>query len=76
MVAGGAAALYRVTDDNIGLVQAAGDEHDLGTILASLRARGPVSALNYPAGGEVARALRSAGADVSLRQYEMVKALV
>jgi GNAT superfamily N-acetyltransferase len=76
MVAGGAAAVYRVTGDNIGLVQAAGDEHGLGRILASLRARGSVSALNYPAGGEVARALRSAGADVSLRQYEMVRAPV
>ena len=65
MVAGGAAALYRVTGDNVSLVQAAGGEHGLGTIVAALRARGPVSAVNYPAGGEVARALRAAGADVS-----------
>ena len=75
MVAGDAAAIYRVTGDTVGLVQAAGDEPGLGTILASLRARGSVSALNYPSGGEAARGLRAAGAKVSLRQYEMVKRL-
>ena len=34
-----------------------------------------MSAVNYPAGGQVAEALRMLGADVSLRQYEMVKRL-
>jgi len=32
-----------------------------------------VSAVNYPSGGAFAEALRLAGAEVSLRQYEMVK---
>jgi ribosomal protein S18 acetylase RimI-like enzyme len=75
MVAGDAAAIYRVTSDNVGLVQAAGDERGLAKILASLRARGMVTAVNYPAGGQVAEALQAAGAEVSLRQYEMVKRL-
>jgi hypothetical protein len=34
-----------------------------------------VSALNYPAGGSVATAIRSAGGEVTLRQYELVKRL-
>lgn len=75
MVAGEAAAVYRVIGDNVGLVQAAGDGRGLAAVLASLRAKGKVTALNYPAGGEVAEALRVLGADLSLRQYEMVKHL-
>ena len=75
MVAGEAAAVYRVIGDNVGLVQAAGDERGLAAILASLRAKGKVTAVNYPAGGAVAEALRAVGADVSLRQYEMVRSL-
>ena len=75
MVAGDAAAIYRVTGDNVGLVQAAGDRPGLAAILTTLRARGKVTAVNYPAGGQVAEALRALGADVSLRQYEMVKRL-
>jgi hypothetical protein len=34
-----------------------------------------VSAVNYPAGGAVAEVLLAVGADVALRQYEMVKRL-
>jgi ribosomal protein S18 acetylase RimI-like enzyme len=75
IVAGGAAAIYRVAGDTVSLLQAAGDEAGLLRILAALRARGTVSAVNYPAGGTVARALRAAGARVLLRQYEMVKRL-
>ena len=59
----------------VGLVQAAGDERGLAAILLTLRAKGTVSAVNYPAGGAVAAALHAAGAEVSLRQYEMVKRL-
>jgi GNAT superfamily N-acetyltransferase len=75
MVGGEAAAVYRVVGDTVGLVQAAGDGRGLAAILASLRAKGKVTAVNYPAGGEVAEALRALGADLSLRQYEMVKRL-
>jgi hypothetical protein len=41
----------------------------------ALRAQAAVSAVNYPAGGAVARALHAAGAEVSLRQYEMAVSL-
>jgi ribosomal protein S18 acetylase RimI-like enzyme len=75
IVAGDAGAIYRATGDTVSLVQAAGDERGLAEILASLRALGTVSAVNYPAGGAVARAFGAAGADVSLRQDEMVKPL-
>jgi ribosomal protein S18 acetylase RimI-like enzyme len=75
IVAGDAGAICRTSGDTVSLVQAAGDERGLAEILASLRARGTVSAVNYPAGGAVARALRAAGAEVRLRQYEMVKPL-
>jgi len=75
MAADRAAAIYRVTGDNVGLVQAAGRRSGLAVVLASLRARGRVTAVNYPAGGEVADAFRALGGEVSLRQYEMVKRL-
>lgn len=72
LVAGDAAAVYRVSGETVSLVQAAGDRHGLQTILAALRSRGTVSAVNYPAGGAAAAALHDAGANVALRQYEMV----
>ena len=75
LVAGGAAAVYRTTGDTVSLVQAAGGEAGLLEILASLRSRGTVSAVNYPSGGPVAAALHAAGASVVLRQYEMVARL-
>jgi GNAT superfamily N-acetyltransferase len=75
IAAGEAAAVHRVAGDSVGLLQAAGDGSGLAAILGSLRARGKVIAVNYPAGGEVAAAFRALGGDVSLRQYEMVKHL-
>ena len=72
LVAGDAAAAYRVSGETVSLVQAAGDQPGLQTILAALRSRGTVSAVNYPAGGAAAAALHAAGASVVLRQYEMV----
>jgi hypothetical protein len=48
---------------------------DISRLARALRSRGAVFALNYPAGGEVSTALCAAGADVTLRQYEMVLAL-
>jgi hypothetical protein len=41
-------------------------------VVAALRARGPILALNYPSGGPVAQALHGAGATLVLRQHEMV----
>jgi GNAT superfamily N-acetyltransferase len=69
LVAGDAAAVYRPGS----LLQAAGGERGLGEIVATLRAQGPVSAVNYS--GEVSGVLRAAGAEVRLRQFEMVAPL-
>jgi ribosomal protein S18 acetylase RimI-like enzyme len=73
IVAGEAAAIVRVTGGNVGLLQAAGDASGLAAILSALRARGTVSAVNYPSGGRAADSLRAAGAEVTLRQYEMIR---
>jgi GNAT superfamily N-acetyltransferase len=73
IVSGDAAAVYRVTAPGVNLVQAAGDPRGLGAILSAVRANGTVSAVNYPSGGAVAEALHAAGAEMTLRQYEMVK---
>ena len=72
LVADGAAAIFRTSGPAVNLVQAAGDEDGLREIVSELRARGPVSAVNYPAGGVVSTVLQAAGADVALRQHEMV----
>jgi ribosomal protein S18 acetylase RimI-like enzyme len=75
LTAGDAAAIYRSSGDGVGLVQAVGDGPELRAVISTLRAKGTVSAVNYPADGEVAAALRAAGAKVTLRQYEMFKPL-
>ena len=67
-----AAAIFSQDGERLSLLQAAGDAAALGALAAALRSRGNVSALNFPAGGPVATALREAGATVRLRQYEMV----
>jgi N-acetylglutamate synthase-like GNAT family acetyltransferase len=66
-----AVAVFGQDGDRVSLLQAAGDAAGLGALITSLRSRGTVSALNFPAGGPVATALHAAGADVRLRQYEM-----
>jgi ribosomal protein S18 acetylase RimI-like enzyme len=75
LVAGEAAAVYRHDGTRVGLLQAAGEPDALPALIAALRAKGPVSAVNYPAGGSVAVALADAGAELVLRQYEMRLAL-
>ena len=72
IIVDGAAAVFSQDGDRVGLLQAAGDAAGLGALAAALRSRGTVSALNFPAGQPVARALREAGAEVRLCQYEMV----
>jgi hypothetical protein len=59
----------------VSLVQAAGGDTGLHGIITELRALGPVSAVNYPAGGAVSAMMREAGAEVTLGQYEMVAPL-
>jgi len=68
----GAAAVFSQDGDRVSLLQAAGDAAGLRALAAALRSRGSVSALNFPAGEPVATALRQAGAEVRLCQYEMV----
>jgi ribosomal protein S18 acetylase RimI-like enzyme len=75
LTAGAAAAVYRASDGRVSLLQAAGSDEGLEAILGALRVRGPVSAVNYPAGGAVSEVLRATAADVTLRQLELVVAL-
>jgi GNAT superfamily N-acetyltransferase len=75
LVSGDAAAVYRAEGGRVSLLQAAGGERALCDLAAALRAKGSLTAANYPTGGAVAAALRLIGAEVALRQYEMVCAL-
>ena len=70
-MADGAAAVFTQDGDRVNLLQAAGGAAGLSALAAALRASGSVLALNFPAGEPVATALRDAGAEVRLRQYEM-----
>jgi len=54
----------------VNLLQAGGE--GAGGLVAALRARGPILALNYPVGAPVTAALHDAGAADVLRQLEMV----
>jgi len=67
----GATAVFTQDGDRIGLLQAGGDSIGLAALVAALRARGNVSAVNFPTGEPVATVLREAGANVPVRQYEM-----
>jgi RimJ/RimL family protein N-acetyltransferase len=68
----GAAAVFSQDGDRVSLLQAAGDTSGLRALAAALRSHGSVSAINFPADEPVATVLREAGAEVRLRQYEMV----
>jgi ribosomal protein S18 acetylase RimI-like enzyme len=63
------AAVYRQREENVQLVQMAGDAEPL---LRSLSALGAVSVLNLPTDDAAARVLRDLGGSVVLRQHEMV----
>jgi GNAT superfamily N-acetyltransferase len=71
--AGGGAAVYRMEGERVNLLQL--DGGDLDTLVAAIRARGPILALNYPAGSPAAKAMHDAGATVVVRQFEMSLAL-
>ena len=71
--AGGGAAVYRMEGERVNLLQLEGG--DLDTLVAAIRARGPILALNYPAGSPAAKAMHDAGATVVVRQFEMSLAL-
>ena len=64
------AALFRVVNGNVSVLQIGGDE--LEEVLRSLRAYGPVSALNLPRDGAAAQAFEALGGKMVVRQREMV----
>jgi len=64
-----AAAIFRMEGGRVNLLQAGGD--DLRELLARLRVRGPILALNYPPGDPVTAALHDSGAAEVLRQLAM-----
>ena len=72
---GDAAAIFRADGGRVNLIQAAGGDGALRSLVAAIRARGQVTALNYPAGGAVAAVLAEAGGKVTLRQLEMAAEL-
>ena len=66
----GGAAIFRVVNENVSLLQIGGT--DLEDILRSLRAYGPVTALNLPSGGAAAEAFEALGGSMAVRQREML----
>src|SRR4051794_17861739 len=68
----GATAVFRMEGESVSLLQAAGEPPSLRSMVAVLRSYGTVTAVNYAAGSTVALALREAGAELRVRQYEMV----
>jgi RimJ/RimL family protein N-acetyltransferase len=71
----GGAAIYRAESGRITVLQMEGDEAAVSELIASLRHEGAVSAGNFPSGGAVATALRTAGARLVVRQLEMFLSL-
>jgi ribosomal protein S18 acetylase RimI-like enzyme len=67
------AALFRVVNGTVSLLQIGGA--DLENVLRSLRAYGPVTALNLPRGGAAASAFEALGGKLIVRQREMLLTL-
>ena len=71
-VAADAAALFRIANDRVSLLQVAGGDGGTLALVSALRARGSVSALNLPAGEPAAAAFRALGGKLVVRQHEML----
>jgi GNAT superfamily N-acetyltransferase len=71
--ADGGAAVYRMEGERVNLLQLGGTSLD--PLVEAIRSRGPVLALDYPAGSPAAKAIHDAGATVVVRQFEMTLAL-
>ena len=69
----GGAALFRITDGNVGVAQlAAGDVAVASELLCAMRARGErLGYANVPEGDPASIALRELGGRLDLRQLEM-----
>jgi GNAT superfamily N-acetyltransferase len=73
LVVDGAAAVVRVTGSRVSVLQLAGEEAPLRTLLAGARALGEsLVLLNLPAGHPAGAALASLGGRADVRQHEMV----
>jgi hypothetical protein len=73
LVVDGAAAVVRVAGARVQVVQIAGDEDALVTLLAGARSLGDtLGILNLPAGHAASAALTRLGATADIRQHEMV----
>jgi ribosomal protein S18 acetylase RimI-like enzyme len=64
------AAVFRVVNGNVSLLQIGG--HDPEAVIRSLRAYGPVTALNLPRDGAAAKAFEALGGTMVVRQREML----
>lgn len=64
------AAIFRLVNGTVSLLQIGGAQ--LEDVLCSLRAYGPVTALNLPRGGAPARAFEALGGTMAIRQLEML----
>jgi ribosomal protein S18 acetylase RimI-like enzyme len=64
------AAIFRVVNGTVSLLQIGGAQ--LEDVVRSLRAYGPVTALNLPRGGAPARAFEALGGTMAIRQREML----
>jgi ribosomal protein S18 acetylase RimI-like enzyme len=71
LVAGSAAAVFRAASGRVTLLQHTGAARDLEDLLRALRAQGPVTLFNVPAGDPLLTAFSSLGGTVALRQREL-----
>ena len=72
LVADDAAGVFREADRRVTFLQGAGSPGAVTTVLAGMRARGAVTALNLPADGAIGSAFRDLGGRHVVRQHEMV----
>ena len=72
LVADDAASVFRVADGRVTLLQARGSLGGVRTLVAAMRAHGPVTALNFGPDSAVSSAFRDLGGRHVVRQHEMV----
>ena len=71
LIADGVAAVFRVASGRVTLLQHAVNERNAEDLLRALRAHGPVTLFNVPAGDPLLAAFNSLGGTVALRQREL-----
>jgi ribosomal protein S18 acetylase RimI-like enzyme len=73
--ADGGAAIFRRTATGVSLVQVAADPGSAAALFEAMRRLGDVSVLNLPVDDPAAEALRSLGARLTARQFELARPL-